>query len=95
MHANGCHVQANALHPNWGPTIFQSAHEIASNTKLRESLEEIEAQTEAEKAWWEKRRGQIQSEFIKELDEEKAAKGSSAVSEDDAVLVDTPSKGKN
>lgn len=98
--------QANALAPNWGPTIFQSAHEIASNTKLRESLAEIEAQTASEKQWWEKRRGQIQSEFIKELDDEetsttgddhKAKGGSSgsAVSEEDAVLVDTPSKGKN
>ncbi|KAJ6788571.1 hypothetical protein PWT90_11089 [Aphanocladium album] len=90
-------TEANALAPNWGPTIFQSAHEIASNTKLRESLEEIEAQAESEKAWWAKRRGQIQTEFIKELDDEGGktggTKGSSAVSEDEAVLVDTPSKG--
>ncbi|KYK55416.1 hypothetical protein DCS_07379 [Drechmeria coniospora] len=79
--------EANALAPNWGPTIFQSAHEIAANTKLRERLEEIEAQAASEKQWWEKRRGQIQSEFMKELDT--SAKG---VSEDDAVLVETPGK---
>ncbi|CEJ81728.1 Putative Translocation protein (Sec66) [[Torrubiella] hemipterigena] len=84
-------TEANALVPNWGPTIFQSAHEISGNTRLRERLAEIEAQTEAEKAWWEKRRGQISTEFMKELDEEKAASTTQG-SEDDAVLVDTPSK---
>ncbi|POR31855.1 Translocation protein sec66 [Tolypocladium paradoxum] len=85
-------TEANALAPNWGPTIFQSAHEIAANTKLRQRLAEIQAQTVSEKQWWEKRRGQIQSEFMKELDdsEKSSTKGAS---EDDAVLVDTPSKG--
>ncbi|KAJ6445688.1 translocation protein (SeC66) [Purpureocillium lavendulum] len=83
--------EANALAPNWGPTIFQSAHEIAANTKLRQRLDEIQSQTDAEKQWWEKRRGQIQSEFMKELDE--SEKGSTKGSEDDAVLVDTPAKG--
>ncbi|OAA64850.1 translocation protein (Sec66) [Cordyceps fumosorosea ARSEF 2679] len=98
-------TEANALAPNWGHAIFQSAHEIASNTKLRESLAEIETQAASEKAWWEKRRGQIQSAFIRELDQEStiaadakqqpkaaAAKaGSSTVaSEDEAVLVDAP-----
>lgn len=83
-------TEANALAPNWGPTIFQSAHEIAANTKLRERLNEIEAQKNAEKQWWEKRRGQISSEFMKELDD--TVKG--GVSEEDAVLVDTPSKSK-
>lgn len=76
-------TEANAMVPNWGPTIFQSAHEISGNTKLRERLAEIEAQADAEKAWWEKRRGQISSEFMKELEQEE--KG-------DAVLVDTPAK---
>ncbi|KJK77761.1 hypothetical protein H634G_06728 [Metarhizium anisopliae BRIP 53293] len=85
---------ANALAPNWGPTIFQSAHEIAANTRLRASLGEIEAQKAAEKAWWEKRRGQIQSEFMKELDESEKSSTRDGASEDDAVLVDTPSKGK-
>lgn len=80
--------QANALAPNWGPTIFQSAHEIASNAKLREKLDEVQAQTDAEKAWWEKKRGQIKAEFMKELD------GSTKSEEDEAVLVDTPSKAK-
>lgn len=75
--------------PNWGQTIFQSAHEIAANTKLRERLQEIDAQKESEKQWWEKRRGQIQSDFMKELD----ASPKGAGSEEDAVLVDTPSKG--
>jgi translocation protein SEC66 len=65
-------VQANALSPNWGQTIFQSANEIAANTVFRKRLEDITAQTEAEKEWWEKRRTSIQGDFMKELDEAKA-----------------------
>ncbi|KAG6011748.1 hypothetical protein E4U54_007931 [Claviceps lovelessii] len=84
-------TEANALAPNWGSTIFQSAHEIASNTAFRARIDEIEAQREAEKQWWEKRRGQISSEFMKELDEPAAKEGAS---EEDAVMVDTPAKGK-
>jgi translocation protein SEC66 len=92
-------TEANALAPNWGQSIFQSAHEIAANTAHRERLDEVLAQTESEKQWWEKRRGQIQSEFMKELDEpekDTAATTSptTAQSEEDAVLVDTPSKKK-
>ncbi|KAK2600250.1 Translocation protein S66 [Conoideocrella luteorostrata] len=83
-------TEANALAPNWGPTIFQSAHEIAANTRLRQRLDEIESQKEAEKKWWEKRRDQISSSFMKELEET----SKEAASEEDAVLVDTPSKGK-
>ncbi|KZZ89426.1 Sec62/63 complex, subunit Sec66 [Moelleriella libera RCEF 2490] len=83
-------TEANALAPNWGPTIFQSAHEIAANTRLRERLQEIESQKEAEKQWWEKKRSQISSDFMKELDEPTKE----GASEEDAVLVGVPSKGK-
>ena len=62
-------VQANALSPNWGQSIFQSANEIAANSLLRKRLDEIQAQTQAEKEWWEKRRESIQGEFMKELDQ--------------------------
>jgi len=67
-------LEANALAPNWGQTIFQSANEIAANTVLRKRLGEITAQTEAEKEWWEKRRASVQEEFMKELDEKPSAK---------------------
>lgn len=85
-------LQANALAPNWGQTIFQSANEIAANTVLRKRLDEIQAQTEAEKEWWEKRRSTIQQDFMKELDEGEKAPPSVG-SEDEPVLVeqDTPS----
>ncbi|KAH7326551.1 Sec62/63 complex, subunit Sec66 [Stachybotrys elegans] len=86
-------TEANALSPNWGQSIFQSAHEIASNSRVRDRLNEIQAQTQSEKEWWEKRRTQIQTEFMKELDESEKS-STTAPSEDDAVLVDTPSKGK-
>ncbi|KAG5954898.1 hypothetical protein E4U32_003275 [Claviceps aff. humidiphila group G2b] len=62
-------TEANALAPQWGSTIFQSAHEISANTTFRARLDEIESQREAEKEWWDKRRDQISSEFMKELDE--------------------------
>lgn len=90
--------KANALAPGWGQTIFQSANEIAANTVLRKRLDEIQAQTESEKQWWEKRRAQIQKEFMTELDggekqPASASKAPSAASEDEPVLVDqnTPS----
>lgn len=83
--------QANALAPNWGPTIFQSAHEIAANARLRQRLDEIQSQTEAERQWWDKRRGQIQSDFMKELDDSEKS-STKATSEDDAVLIDTPGR---
>lgn len=85
-------MEANALAPNWGQTIFQSANEIAANTVLRKRLDEIQAQTEAEKAWWEKRRAAIRTDFMKELNEEEKGKAT-ITSEDEPVLVEqnTPS----
>jgi translocation protein SEC66 len=53
---------------------------MAQNTHIRERLHEIMSKSEEEKKWWESRRAMIQSEFMKELDEEKV-KGS----EDDAL----------
>ncbi|KFA64137.1 hypothetical protein S40285_00844 [Stachybotrys chlorohalonatus IBT 40285] len=86
-------TEANALVPNWGQFIFQSANEIAANTKLRERLAEIQAQADTEKEWWDKRKSQIQNEFMKELEgSEKSS--TTAPSEDDTVLVATPGKSK-
>ncbi|KAK3311263.1 Sec62/63 complex, subunit Sec66 [Chaetomium strumarium] len=83
-------MEANALVPGWGQIIFQSANEIAANKALRDRLEEIEAQTERDKEWWEKRRASIKREFMKELDEESSEKAQvKAGSEDEPVLVDT------
>jgi translocation protein SEC66 len=84
-------MQANALVPGWGQIIFQSANEIAANKALRDRLEDIEAQTEKDKEWWEKRRSNVKSEFMKELEAESAQAQAQAKagSEDEAVLVDT------
>lgn len=84
--------QANALAPNWGQSIFQSAHEMAANAAIRTQLDELLAQADSEKEWWEKRRGQIQSDFMKELDGSEQSSSAKTASEEDAVLVDTPSK---
>lgn len=85
-------MQANAFAPNWGQTIFQSASEMAQNTHIRERLGEILSKAPEEKEWWERRRAQIQSDFMTELDEEKLKSGKS--SDDDAVLVDSPARKK-
>lgn len=66
-------LQANGLSPNWGQVIFQSANEMAANNLFRARLDEIQAQTETEKVWWEKRRASIQTEFMKELDTQSGA----------------------
>jgi translocation protein SEC66 len=81
------HSQANALAPNWGQIIFQSANEIAANTALRERLDEIQAQQESEKEWWEKRRATIKDGFMKELEDD--TEKSKIASEDEPVLVET------
>jgi translocation protein SEC66 len=58
-------------------------------------LDEIQAQTESEKQWWEKRRASIQSEFMKELEADKSsittAKNAinKASSDEDAILVES------
>jgi len=79
-------MEANALAPNWGQIIFQTANEIAANTTLRERLDEIQANTDAEKEWWEKRRATIKTKELEE-DAEKVTSG------DEPVIVEnnTPS----
>lgn len=67
---------------------------MTANATMRSSIEEILAQAESEKQWWEKRRGQIQSEFMKELDGSEQSSSAKTPSEEDAVMVDTPSKKK-
>ena len=81
--------QANALQPNWGTSIFQSANEINVNTQFLSRIDEIQAKTDSEKEWWEKRREAISSDFLKELDEE----GEKKVPSDDGVLIDTSAPG--
>jgi translocation protein SEC66 len=91
--ANSLFHQANAFSPNWGQTIFQSANEIASNQLIRKRMEELQATQESEREWWDRKKATIQSDFMKELDEDpaKAAKSTPAgsrASDDDAVLVE-------
>ena len=65
------------------------------NTQFRKKLEAIQSRTPAEREWWEKRRATIETELLKEADEESADKASTGkpASEEDAVLVEsgTPS----
>lgn len=85
-------VEANGLAPNWGQSIFQSANEMNANMQFRKKIEQIQAQVGPEKKWWEERRASIQSDFMKELDEESVSKVKSPASkpgsDEDAVLVD-------
>jgi translocation protein SEC66 len=61
---------------------------MAQNTQIRERLGEILSTTQTEKEWWEKRKAAIQSDFMKELDDEKKSVTSEVGSYDDAVLVE-------
>ncbi|KAI9720371.1 MAG: hypothetical protein M1812_002877 [Candelaria pacifica] len=83
--------EANAYAPNWGQTIFQSANEMAANSALRNRIEEIQGRTTSERQWWEKKRANIQSDFMKELGEEaisKPATPGERGSDEDAVMVE-------
>jgi translocation protein SEC66 len=65
--------EANAYAPGWGAVIFSSANEMYNNATVRKRLDDILAQTDAEKEWWEKRRESIRTDFMKELGEEEKA----------------------
>ncbi|TKA83735.1 hypothetical protein B0A55_00031 [Friedmanniomyces simplex] len=91
--------EANAFSPDWGQVIFQSANEMNQNLLIKQRMSEIQEQLESEKAWWEKKRAGIQSDFMKELDETdgKPAEPEAAAapvvkkngsSDDDAVIVE-------
>lgn len=84
--ANSCH-QANGLSPGWGTSIFQTANEINANTTFLTRIDEIQAKTDAEKEWWDKRRSAIEAELMTEESNDKAAPS------DDGVLVDTSAPG--
>ncbi|CAK7199606.1 Translocation protein S66 [Sporothrix eucalyptigena] len=95
-------MEANALVPNWGQIIFQTANAIAANELLRTKLDAVQDKTEAEKAWWEKRKASLgesgeAAAFDTGAEESKNAAPSSPTatsktSDDDTVLVDTPAK---
>jgi translocation protein SEC66 len=62
---------------------------MAQNFLIRQKVEEIQSTAESEKEWWTKRRSSIQSEFMKELDQESAvANGGKKSSDDEGVLVE-------
>ncbi|KAL8842401.1 MAG: hypothetical protein Q9170_000529 [Blastenia crenularia] len=88
--------EANALQPNWGQTIFQSANEMHHNANLRAKLGEIQAKGKRDREWWDQEKATIQSKFMKELDEDEKENtkppAASALdkpgSDEDAVLVE-------
>lgn len=94
-------MEANALVPNWGQIIFQTANAIAANEMLRTKLDAVQDKAAAEKAWWEKRKATLgvtdspsaETETTAADDNEKGPSSPTAASktsEDDTVLVDTP-----
>ncbi|KAK5112475.1 hypothetical protein LTR62_004232 [Meristemomyces frigidus] len=58
--------EANAFAPNWGQVIFQSANEMNQNLLIKDRMKELQDKLESEKAWWEKKKAGIQSNFLKE-----------------------------
>lgn len=65
---------------------------MAINYKVRNHVDDFQVQARAERQWWDKRRKQIRSEFMKELDDETETTETpnKPASDDEAVLVDTP-----
>ncbi|KAL8984877.1 MAG: hypothetical protein Q9177_004587 [Variospora cf. flavescens] len=88
--------EANALQPNWGQTIFQSANEMHHNAMLREKITSIQAKGKRDREWWDREKATIQSNFMKELGdgEKETAKPATVTgtdkvgSEEDAVMVE-------
>ena len=75
--------------------IFQSANEMVNNAIIREKVAETQAKAKADREWWDKERANIQSNFMKELDDADVAKGTASTSanerpgsDEDAVLVE-------
>lgn len=78
--------------------IFQSANEINQNIMLKKRIGEMQAELDADKAWWENKRAGIQDQFMKELEGDEndaaaainppAAPAKKAGSDDDAVIVE-------
>lgn len=58
---------------------------------IRKRVNEIQAQAQSEKEWWERKKASIQSDFMKELEDEKSAAAAPVGkgSDDDAVLVES------
>ena len=68
---------------------------MAQNALIRQRVAELQAQAKTDREWWDKKKASIQSEFMKELDEDSAkstrqiaATGEKVVSDEDAVLVE-------
>ena len=43
---------------------------MANNALIRKRMDELQSQETAEKEWWDRRKATIQTDFMKELDEE-------------------------
>jgi translocation protein SEC66 len=66
---------------------------MASNQMIRNRMDELQAQKDSERQWWDLRKASIESDFMKELDGDAApakapAAPASRASDDDAVLVE-------
>ncbi|KAL8905315.1 MAG: hypothetical protein Q9207_002706 [Kuettlingeria erythrocarpa] len=89
--------EANALQPNWGQTIFQSANEMHHNAILRDKLASVQAKGKKDREWWDQEKATIQSNFMRELgeDEKENSKPAAASpadkigSDEDTVLVES------
>ena len=68
---------------------------MVNNANLRESIAKIQAKAKVDRQWWDKERADIQSKFMKELDEGTPSPEATKVtapgttnSDEDAVLVE-------
>lgn len=72
-------MEASAFKQEWGNSIFQTANEIAQNTRVRERAAEVAVRAASERAWWDEKRERATKELLGE-----------STSDEDAVIVEQP-----
>ncbi|KAG8526777.1 uncharacterized protein KY384_008206 [Bacidia gigantensis] len=90
--------EANALQAGWGQVIFQSANEMVNNATIREKIVGVQAKGRKDREWWDQERASVQSQFMKELNDDAAGTEAPKVgpaaasdkvgSDEDTVLVE-------
>ena len=62
---------------------------MANNAMIRKRMDELQSQVTTEKEWWDKRKASIQTDFMKELDEEQKSATMSPTSMKSAIASPT------
>ncbi|KAK3675665.1 Translocation protein S66 [Recurvomyces mirabilis] len=78
--------EANDFSPNWGQVIFQSANEMNQNIVIKQRIAELQEKLASDRAWWDKKKAGIQSDFLKEVGASESSESTTAATPAPAVL---------